>query len=125
MKNLVFVVCLVAATSCQDDSLQVYEQVNEVGFYDLEDRIGFWVNLDRGDTLQFLDDENLIRRGDYYNYEEYQYVIEGSSLYIQSPGLSSVTSHTIESSDEASVTIRNMYITNGFSSGSGRFMKIP
>jgi hypothetical protein len=39
-------------------------------FYESHYRIGLWISPDKGDTLDFVDNTNLIRKRDIYKYVE-------------------------------------------------------
>ena len=88
-------------------------------FYDVDYRIGLWVNPDGQDTLVFVDSSELIRKGIPYKYEEYLYRIENNTLIINGS-----TCHSILKAEKDTVVIGNMYITTGFGDNSGTFIKV-
>jgi len=92
-------------------------------FYSIEYRIGQWITPDKRDTLQFIDNVSLIRKGDFYTYEEYLYRIDGEYLYIRLPSSLKETNHRIVKVEQNMVTLNNMYITIGFGDNSGTFFK--
>jgi len=124
MKNttsLLFFLCMIVLlTSCEKDD------DDYLNFYDSEFRIGLWiasVGPDKKDTLEFIDNSNLIRKGDFYVHEEYLYRIERDTLFIKLPGATYETQHLIMAADENSVVLGNMYLTTGFADNSGKFFK--
>lgn len=92
-------------------------------FYEPNYRAGLWISTDKKDTLDFVDNEKLIRKGDFYKYEEYLYRIEGENLFIRLPNSSLETQHSIMVIDENSVVLGDMYISVGFTDNSGTFTK--
>jgi hypothetical protein len=124
MKNLTtflsFLSLIILLTSCEKD----YD--DNLNFFDSEYRIGLWiasVGPDKKDTLEFVDNFNLIRKGDFYVHEEYLYRIERDTLFIKLPGVTYETQHLIMAADENSVVLGNMYLTTGFADNSGMFFK--
>jgi len=102
------------------------EDIESVDFYDNDYRIGLWINAvgpDKKDTLQFVNDSNLIRKGNLWGYEEYLYRIDGENLFIRLPGTTYETQHLIMIADKKSVVLGNMYFTSGFGNNSGTFLK--
>jgi len=101
------------------------EKVNDetLNFYNTEDRIGRWISPDNRDTLEFIDNSNLIRKGSYYVHEEYLYRIDGKTLFIRLPGSTDETQHQILTVEENIVVLGNMYITIGFGDNPGTFIK--
>ena len=122
MKNLVtilFILILILnLISCE----KITDENSD--FYKSEERIGLWVNSDKGDTLEFVDNSNLIRKGNFYTYEEYLYRIDGDRLLIRLPDSSNETKHQILKVEGNSVILGNMYITTGFAENSGTFTKL-
>lgn len=94
-----------------------------IDFYKTEYRIGLWITSDKRDTLEFVNDSDLIRKGDFYVYEKYLYRIEGKTLFIRLSDSSDETQHSILTLDGTSVVLGNMYITTGFTDNSGTFFK--
>ena len=95
----------------------------DIDFYDSNQRIGVWINSEREDTLDFIDNSNLIRKGKPYSYEEYLYRIDGEMLFVRLPGSSNETQHSILTAGKDTVVLGNMYITTGFGDNSGTFIK--
>jgi len=96
-----------------------YNDSSVGNFYDVEYRIGLWVNPNRKDTLEFVNSSKLIRKGLPYKYEEYLYRIENNTLIINGS-----TYHPILKAEKDVVVIGNMYITVGFADNSGTFIKV-
>lgn len=94
-------------------------------FYESDYRMGLWVNPDKKDTLDFINSTNLIRKGDYFENENYLYRIEGENLFISLPNSSDETHHPILNVEENSVTLGNMYISLGSAEIPGLFFKEP
>lgn len=124
MKNLTTIllvtISMLSLSSCNK------EKEEEIDFYDNEYRIGLWINSvgsNRKDTLQFVNDSILIRKGDFYVYERYLYRIEGKTLFVRLPDSSLETQHAISTIDKNGVILGNMYITSGFTTNSGTFYK--
>jgi len=117
IKLLIPSILLLNLLSCEKDDN------NNVDFYNLSDRIGIWVNSERGDTLEFIDNSKLIRKGDAYSNEEYTYHINGETLFIGSDDSTVETQHPIIKIEEKSVTLGNMYISIGSTDNSGTFTK--
>lgn len=93
-------------------------------FHDLDYRIGLWVNLNREDTLIFLNSTELIRKGKVYTYEEFLYEIQDNNLIIKIPdNENSKTYHSILKVKEDTVILGNMYTTIEFENNSGIFTK--
>ena len=92
-------------------------------FYITEYRIGRWISADKRDTLEFVNDSNLIRKGYFYGYESYLYHIDGTKLFIRLPSSSVETQHSILKAESGYVLLGNMYLTMGFSDNSGIFFK--
>lgn len=122
MKNIAITILLsliIIFSSCDKEEVS-----NGVNFYNTEYRKGLWVRADKTDTLQFVDETNLIRYGNYYSYEEYFYRIENNILYIKLPAYPEPeTQHPIITVDGNRLTLGNMYITTGFMDNSGTFYK--
>ena len=117
MPLLFFSYLIISFTSCNKDD---NEQIN---FFNKEYRKGLWISPDKKDTLDFIDNSNLVRKGYYYSYEEYLYRIEGQTIFIKIPDASYETQHPILKIDNNSVVIGNMYITTGFYDNAGTFIK--
>ncbi|WP_319500822.1 hypothetical protein [uncultured Draconibacterium sp.] len=121
MKNfdtiLLVTVLTISLASCDKES------EDHVNFYDSEYRVGLWISPDKRDTLEFIDNSNLIRKGEFYVYEEYLYRIEKDTLFIKLPNATYETQHLIMTSDKNSVVLGNMYLTTGFADNSGMFLK--
>lgn len=94
-----------------------------IDFYKTEYRIGLWITSDKRDTLEFINETDLIRKGDFYKYEKYLYRIEGKTLLVRLPHSSDETQHPILTPDGHCVVLGNMYITTGFTDNSGTFFK--
>jgi hypothetical protein len=86
------------------------------------DRIGFWVNQERKDTLEFKNNDLLIRH--YGNSSEFNYSIVNSTLFLKLPNSETRTQHRITDIGNAKVTIHNMYIGTEETYNSGVFLKI-
>lgn len=99
------------------------EKSDDPIFLNPENRVGLWLSPDKKDTLEFVDQSVLIRRGDFYQYQEYLYRIDQNTLFIKLPDSSIETKHVIKSGDQQSVVLGNMYITNGIAENSGIFLK--
>lgn len=124
MKNttgiLLFICLAISLISCKKD------YAKNVDFYETEYRIGLWVNTVgsvKKDTLHFINDSNLIRKGDFWVYEEYLYRIEGEKLFIRLPGTTTETQHPVSVVDKKIVVLGNMYFTTG-GDNSGTFRKV-
>lgn len=117
IKLLIPSILILNLLSCEKDANENFD------FYKLEDRIGIWVNSERGDTLEFIDNSNLIRKGDAYSNEEYNYHIDGETLFIGINDSTNETQHPIIKIEEKSVTLGNMYISIGFTDNPGTFIK--
>lgn len=94
-----------------------------IGFYSSAYRIGTWVNADRSDTLEFMDNTSLTRRGSFHT-DDYLYTIDKSSLHIRLPDSEDETQHPILEAEGNRVKLGNMYITTGMSPNSGEFFKV-
>lgn len=95
-------------------------------FYDTKYRIGLWINSVgpvKNDTLHFVNDSSLIRKGDFWVHEEYIYRIEGEKLFIRLPGTTNDAQHPITVIDKKTVVLGNMYFTTGIGNNSGAFLK--
>lgn len=121
MKNfntiLLVTVIIISLASCDK------ENEEHVNFYDSEFRVGLWISPDKRDTLEFIDNSNLIRKGEFYVYEEYLYRIEKDTLFIKLLNTTYETQHLIMTADKNSVVLGNMYLTIGFADNSGMFLK--
>ena len=121
MKNfntiLLVTVLIISLASCDK------ENEDHVNFYDSEYRVGLWLSPDKRDTLEFIDNSNLIRKGEFYVYEEYLYRIEKDTVFIKLPNTTYETQHLIMTTDRNSVVLGNMYLTIGFADNSGMFLK--
>ena len=121
MKNITLALTLFSllfvVISCEQD------KVDSIDFHEIEDRVGLWINSSRNDTLDFIDEINLIRKGEPYKYEEYLYRINGDTLFVKHASATFETSHVISDLHGKSVILSNMYITIGLVDGSGVFTK--
>ena len=110
---------VIISTSCDKDNDM------EINFYNAEYRKGLWITEDKSDTLEFIDNFNLIRKGTYYSRHEYSYLIEDNTLVImlnyQNEEIR--TRHPILKVDKSSVQLGNMYITTGVGDNSAVFYK--
>ena len=116
-KAIVLLILITSMVSCDTD------KDTGIDFYNTAHRVGIWVNSDRSDTLEFVDDSNLIRRGYLYS-ENYLYRINKNILHINLPNSEPETQHPILTVEENSVKLGNMYITTGMLDNSGTFYKI-
>jgi len=114
---LTFLSLIFCIVSCEK------EEDDKINFYDSNHRVGIWVNSEREDTLEFIDNSNLIRKGKPYSYEEYLYRIEGEILFVRLLESSNETQHSILTDGKNTVVLGNMYITTGFGDNSGTFIK--
>ena len=121
MKKSLTILTLLSLTVCMISCDKENEEKKD--FYDSNYRIGMWINSERGDTLEFKENLNLIRKGKPYSYEEYLYRIDGETLFIRLPESSNETQHAILTKEEDIVVLGNMYITTGFADNSGTFTK--
>lgn len=98
---------------------------NDANFYNLEHRIGLWINSDKNDTLEFINSSQLIRKGEVYTFEEYLYRIDNKILIISLPNSehNTETHHSILKVEKNIVALVNMYPTFGFGDNSGTFRK--
>jgi len=101
-----------------------YEREVEINFYDSDYRNGLWISSDKGDTMDFVNNSNLIMKGDFSGYEEYIYQIEGGVLYMEIQDLSPKGSHSILMVEKNKVVLGNMWVTNGFVDKSRTFFKL-
>lgn len=108
---------LISAISCDESNDKTAD------FFKTEYRVGLWVSPDKKDTLDFVNGTNLIRKGDYYNYEKYLYRIDGEKIFIRLPNTSDETQHSILKLENNSIILGNMYPTTGFLDNSGTFIK--
>lgn len=118
-KQLIFFIVLFAlfiSISCEKDDNE------EVNFYNKSHRIGLWVNPSTKDSLDFVSNKKLIRKGKVYVYEEYEYRIEANSLYVKSNGYE--TMHKITINDANRITLGNMLFTLGFDDNSSTYDKV-
>jgi hypothetical protein len=74
-RSIVLSILIILFTSCDDND-------NGINFYNSEHRKGLWKTADKSDTLEFIDNFSLIRKGTYYSREEYAYRIEDKNLVI-------------------------------------------
>lgn len=120
-KNLVIVLVglIFLITSCDADNDK------GINFYNAEYRKGLWINATKSDTLEFVDNFNLIRKGTFFPREEFSYRIEDNILVIilmyQNEELKS--QHPIMIVDEGAVKLGNMHISPGFRDNSATFYK--
>src|SRR5690606_15867042 len=100
---------IILFTSCDKDIDK------EFGFYNAEYRKGLWIIEDKSDTLESIDNFNLIRKGTNYSREEYSYLIEQNTLVItlnyQNEEIR--TQHPILKVDKSNVQLANMYPITG------------
>ena len=96
---------------------------NNLDFYNSNFRVGLWINTTLGDTLEFIDNTNLIRKGNVYKYEQYLYRINHDTLFIHLSSSMTETQHAIIKTNQNSVTLGNMYISFELSDNSGTFIK--
>ncbi len=116
------VIILIFLTFCMVScDKEVYKKDN---FYKKYYRLGLWVNSPMGDTLQFVDDNTLIRKGRPFKHQEYLYRIEDEYLYLTTPNSSHETKHQISIVDKDKVKLSNMYMSVGFHGNSGVFTKV-
>jgi len=118
---LFFAISLLTSISCE--KIRVDQKADKIDFHNVEDRVGIWVNSEKIDTLDFIDETNLIRKGRLYSYEEYFYRIVGDTLFISNKSRSIETQHVFKDLEENSVIISNMFITVGFTDNSEIFIK--
>lgn len=82
-------------------------------FYGKHVRIGAWINEDLEDTLNFVDDSHLIRKGNWPG--EFTYRIEGDLLMVtvEISGQKFESSNQISAATDTSVTLSGMipYLT--------------
>jgi hypothetical protein len=112
---------ILVLSSCKKDKIN---EVDNVDFYNINDRIGTWINSGRSDTLKFLDSSDLIRNSSHSHETYYKYRIDGTILYIHLPDSQLETEHPILDLVGPKVIFGNMYITTGFTDNSGTFQKI-
>lgn len=115
LTSLCLITCIVSCDKEDDNN----------NFYESDYRIGLWISPDKRDTLDFINKTNLIRKGEFYKFEEYLYRIERENLLIRLLNSSDETQHPILKAEENSVFLGNMYITNGSADNSGLFFKDP
>lgn len=124
MKKALYILFFLSSISCiVSCKKEENNQNDKINFYNLNQRVGIWVNPEREDTLEFIDGSNLIRKGKPYSYEEYLYRIDGETLFIRPPESSTETKHSIFMEENNTVTLGNMYLTFGFGDNSGTFIK--
>jgi hypothetical protein len=123
MKKAVTILTLLSLIACMISCEKENEEKKD--FYDSNYRIGMWVNSERGDTLEFKENLNLIRKGKPHSYEEYLYRIDGETLFVRlsESESSNETQHAILTKEKDIVVLGNMYITTGFTDNSGTFTK--
>lgn len=111
---LALLICIPFLASCEK------EENKNSNFYNTEYRKGLWVSPNKKDTLEFISSSRMIRKGFYYNYEEYAYKIENNTLIIETEPR---TKHSILEVEKEKVVLDNMYITTQFLDNSGIFIK--
>jgi hypothetical protein len=119
IKRLIVIsILIILFASCDDND-------NGLNFYNSEYRKGLWITADKSDTLEVIDNLTLIRKGAYYSREEYLYRIEDENLVIilNDQNEEIKTQHPILKTDENSVRLGNMFITNGLGDNSETFYK--
>ncbi len=113
---LSFIVSIIIG--CDNDSKNTPKNVN---FYDNSHRIGLWAT--NRDTLNFIDDKNLIIQSG--EKDEFDYKIKDNKLIlIPQNAPKRETSHLIEILDKYTVRLGGMQPTTGFGDGSGFYKKI-
>ncbi len=117
IKILIISLLTLNSISCEKNTEE------NIDFYNSSHRIGLWINSEREDTLEFVNNSDLIRKGIPYSYEEYLYRIDGEILFVRLPGTSNETQHSILTTEKNNVVLGNMYITGGFLDNSGTFIK--
>src|SRR5690606_33949494 len=117
--TLILSTLIILFISCEKDNDE------EINFYNAEYRKGLWITEDKSDTLEFIDNFNLIRKGTYYSREEYFYLIEGNTLVIMLNNQNEEirTRHPILKVDKTSVQLGNMYAITGVGDNSAVFYK--
>ncbi|MFW5701098.1 MAG: hypothetical protein ACOCWM_05350 [Cyclobacteriaceae bacterium] len=105
MKQIIrFLIFGIALTTISCDK---EEETVQADFYNLNDRIGYWINSERGDTLFFINDTEVRR---YYNGEQdFLYRIYDNTLFLQISMSLTETRHDILDNTENKVQIDNMY----------------
>lgn len=121
MKKLITLLAFLSIIACTISCDEEIEEPNDFNGNDY--RIGLWITPDKTDTLEFIDNTNVIRRGDYYVYQEYVYRIEGENLFLRLSFSTYESQHPIMSVNESCVTLGNMYVSNGTADNSGTFYK--
>ena len=115
-----------------DEDASIVEDGDNNGsldFYDLEYRIGIWVNPERQDTLEFVNSSKLTRKGLHFQLHEYFYRVENDTLIVSLPDYEdSETYHPILKAEKKTVVLGNMYIVlmhavGGIVDNSGTFIK--
>jgi|SRR5690606_14577306 len=107
--TLILSTLIILFISCEKDNDE------EINFYNAEYRKGLWITEDKSDTLEFIDNFHLIRKGTYYSREQYSYLIEHNTLVIilnyQNEEIR--TQHPILKVDKSNVQLANMYPITG------------
>ena len=117
LTTFILLTLIICVLSCKKEN----DRTND--FNNANYRTGLWINLDKTDTLEFINSTNLVRKGRLYGYEQYLYRIKGENLFIKLPNSTEETQHGILKVEGNSVVLGNMYITNGFTDNSGTFIK--
>lgn len=99
------------------------KDVDGPNFYNDEYRIGEWIAPGIQDTLEFIDNSHMIRKGRFYDYEEYIYKIDSNRLSVAITDYAQGSQHKIIKAEKDMVTLSNMYISTGFYDNSGIFIK--
>ena len=124
LRTVVAIAICLAATAILPSCDRKEEQIQEPNFHNLEHRIGLWINSERNDTLHFISDSKVVRKGQVYQFAECFYEIENDVLIIHYPlGFAIGTHHPILKAERDIVILDNMYIGTGFGDKSETFVK--
>ncbi len=119
-RTILFSLFIVAvAIGCDDDK----KGTKEVDFYNTSHRIGLWISYK--DTLNFIDDKNLIIQKDRAK-DEFNYKIENEKLILmhKNSRYNTKTTHAIKVLDSNNVILGNMRATIEFQDSSVSYKKI-